>query len=772
MKKRWLGIMTALAGVLLAGTTQAALVETSINLASAGTYSNASAHVITTAMEYNGATFDINYTLGSTSVSNNPFVQSNGSQMGVGSDGDISNHYLTLEGNDGEGMSFTGLSISNFVANSSGLVLDDLSDLGFISFITFASGNANDGAFVSFTGFTNDTVEVNLSGSNPTNDLTGLANYPVLPDVASNLYIKVDNGASNNRWAISGIGVSFAVNTGENEAPIADAQELQTLPYSSISNIVLTAFDFEGSNLTYTIETFPLQGSLVGASNVWTYTTTNGFEGVDSFTFTANDGELDSDPATVTINVTNELPVATAQSVEALRNTPLDITLTGTDTDGPSNLTFTVVGLPTHGTLNTNASPNISYTPDNGYVGGDFFTFTAFDGFGSSSAATVTVTVVNNPPVADSKITLTAPDTPVAITLTGSDPEGSSLIFNVETLPANGDLTGTEPNMTYTPTNGFTGVDSFTYTAYDGESTSSVATVSISVSTGEFNLPFIDFNPSTNANTLSVGGIPATVVGVTNGLDYVYSVSFTGADIDGDATNDEVTFDIRVQAWTNGVTDLGFDSVQGSSNISSVVIGTSNIVPQISTLDSFTTAGNSMFDGSTLGFFIENVGVTLTDPNQDGTAVSTGFSEAHLQEINRGHSHHVIFGEGTGLLGWFWSTPDDLYVSDLDQGPNTLYVSASMTSNTAATRPMNWGVKNLDFGITVELVSAAIPPVSIDLSGNDLTFMWEGGGTYDLLTNANLVLPNWGVVISGATSPVTVTNATTSEPVLFFKLSE
>jgi hypothetical protein len=766
MKKRWIGTMTALAGVLLAGNAQAAVIETNLGVVAAGDYYNE--NVITNSLDYNGATFDIYYTLGSIANGSNSFVNSTGTQIGVGSDTDNNKHYSTIEGDDGEGISFTSLVLTNFVAGGSGLVLEDFTDLQFVSFAVNNAGNGSDGASISFTDF--DVSAVNKSFNSGDLDqvitLTDVANYPVAPDFANNLYLKNSGTAGNNRWAITGIVITYRVDTG-NEVPVADPQNVQTLPDTAVE-ITLIGSDFEGSDLTYTIADTPIHGLLTGATNVWTYTPTTGYEGADSFTFTVNDGADTSIPATVSISVTNELPVATAQSVEVLRNTPLNITLTGTDTDGPSNLTFSVVTGPTYGLL-SGTEPNLIYTPDNGYVGADFFTFEAFDGLGYSSAATVTVSVVNNPPVADSKIVLTKPDTAVAITLTGSDPEGTDLIFNVETLPANGTLVTNIalPNLIYTPTNGFIGVDSFTYTAYDGESTSSVATVSISVSTGGISLSFEDLSTELSGNTLNVGGIPATVTGVLTNLDYVYSVSFTGADLDGDAANDEVTFDVRVKAWTNGVTELGFDSVQGSSNISSVVIGSSNIVPQVSNLNSFTTAGNSMFDGSTLGFVIENVGVTLTDANQAGTAVSTGFSEAHLQEINNGSSHQVIFGEGAGLLGWFWSTPDDLYVSDLDQGPDTLYVSASMTTNDA-TRPMNWGVKNLDFGITVSLDSATIPPVSIEVSGSDLVFMWEGGGTYNVLTNANLLYPNWGVAVPTATSPVNI--PVSSEPVLFYKL--
>ncbi|VGO15447.1 hypothetical protein PDESU_04030 [Pontiella desulfatans] len=755
------------AGCACMMAAQAAVVATNLNIAAAGSYPGET--VITTAQEYNGATFDINYTLGSIANGSNSFVYATAAVMGVGSDTDIANHYSTLEGDDGEGMSFTSLSISNFSAGASGLVLEDITDLAFVSFSVGASGHNPDGVTMSFTGFTNNTSSMSLTGLglNYTVDLTARPNYPVAPSLATNLFVKPNSASGSNRWNVDGVGVSFVVSTGANEAPEADAQSLQTLPDTAVE-ITLSGSDFEGSNLTYAVNDSLLVGSLTGATNKWTYLPSPGFEGLDSFTFTVNDGSLDSDPATVSITVTNERPVATPQVVEALRNTPLAIALAGTDTDGPSNLTYNVVSGPTSGAL-SGTEPNLTYTPTNGFAGVDAFTFTVFDGLNASAEATVTINVLNNPPVADSKILFTLPDTAVAILLSGSDPEGSGLVFNVDTLPANGALTGTEPNLTYTPTNGFIGTDSFTYSAYDGETTGAVATVSISVSADGFNLSFEELGTALSGNTLNVGGIAADVVGVSTNLDYLYSVSFAGADLDGDAANDEVTFDVRVKAWTNGVTDLGFDdgSSNLSTNVASATVGTSNIAVNLAN-GNFTTLGNTMPDGSTLEFTIENVAVSLTDATKTGSAVSTGFNAVLLSEINNGNSHQTIFGEGTGLLGWMWSTPDQFPVSGIDVGAGPLYVSSGATTNATATRPFNWGVRELDFGIQVTVVSAAIPAVSIDVSGGDLVFAWEGGGTYDVLTNANLMFPNWGVAVPGASSPVT--NAVGSEPVLFFKL--
>jgi hypothetical protein len=85
---------------------------------------------------------------------------------------------------------------------------------------------------------------------------------------------------------------------------------------------------------------------------------------------------------------------------------------------------------------------------------------------------------------------VTSKDAPVSITLTGSDPNGDPVTFSVATLPAHGTLEGNGPDaLTYTPSLGWTGFDSFTFTASDGQLFSDPATVNIGMSGGLGPLP-------------------------------------------------------------------------------------------------------------------------------------------------------------------------------------------------------------------------------------------------------------------------------------------
>src|SRR5439155_179496 len=89
----------------------------------------------------------------------------------------------------------------------------------------------------------------------------------------------------------------------------------------------------------------------------------------------------------------------------------------------------------------------------------------------TSAAATVNITVkpVNDVPIATPQSVSTAEDTALAIILAGTDVETApaNLSFTVTVNPTHGVLSGTAPNLTYTPTVNYNGPDSFRFTVTD-----------------------------------------------------------------------------------------------------------------------------------------------------------------------------------------------------------------------------------------------------------------------------------------------------------------
>jgi hypothetical protein len=100
--------------------------------------------------------------------------------------------------------------------------------------------------------------------------------------------------------------------TGVNSAPVATSQTLSTLN-SAVLQITLSAHDAEGSHLAYTVVSAPAHGQLSGQPPTVTYVPDPGFQGADSFSFKADDGGLDSAPATINIAVV-QAPVDTPDS--------------------------------------------------------------------------------------------------------------------------------------------------------------------------------------------------------------------------------------------------------------------------------------------------------------------------------------------------------------------------------------------------------------------------------------------------------------------------
>lgn len=300
---------------------------------------------------------------------------------------------------------------------------------------------------------------------------------------------KVNDGLEDSN--IGNISISiFPVN----DPPSTEGQELNLNENGEVS-ITLIGSDPDGDELTYSITEDPVSGSLTGEPPNLIYRPSSGFSGSDGFSFVANDGELDSNVSRVDLTVApvNDVPSATDISTETNEDESVTVTLTANDSDSDS-LTFTIMTQPSHGTLgqltsvNSNSS-TVVYTPAAEYSGADIFTFSASDGDASSDAATVNIDInpVNDAPIAnDQSLAATAGES-VEITLTGTDPDGDVLNFDIVEGVKRGTLgsvvsaTGTSATVSYSPNPGPAGSDSFTFRASDGSEQSNAATVSITL---------------------------------------------------------------------------------------------------------------------------------------------------------------------------------------------------------------------------------------------------------------------------------------------------
>ncbi|HWW75250.1 MAG TPA: Ig-like domain-containing protein, partial [Pyrinomonadaceae bacterium] len=245
------------------------------------------------------------------------------------------------------------------------------------------------------------------------------------------------------------------------------------------------------------------------------------FYGYDDFAFSVSDGK--SAPAAervyITINGVNDAPTAAPQSVATNEDAPAPVVLSGSDVEGVP-LIYAVVTGPAHGTLSGTA-PNLVYTPAANYNGPDGFTFRTSDGNLSSAVAAVSLVVnaVNDAPVANPQTLATNEDAAKALTLTGSDVDGDALTYMLITAPQHGSLTGTVPNLVYTPAPNYNGPDGFTFVVFDGKAQSATATVS-------FNVNSVNDAPTAAADSASV---------VRNSSANNIAVLSNDGDVDGDA---------------------------------------------------------------------------------------------------------------------------------------------------------------------------------------------------------------------------------------------
>ncbi len=135
---------------------------------------------------------------------------------------------------------------------------------------------------------------------------------------------------------------------------------------------------------------------LTGSGSDYNYQPQANYFGQDSFTFKANDGQEDSNTATVSISVLaiNDKPIALEQALQTNEDTAIEIILSGTDVD-EDTLKYTVTQEPQNGTL-TGTGQNLVFLPNENFNGDDSFKFVVNDGFISSEAAIVSIKVLPN----------------------------------------------------------------------------------------------------------------------------------------------------------------------------------------------------------------------------------------------------------------------------------------------------------------------------------------------------------------------------------------
>ena len=180
-----------------------------------------------------------------------------------------------------------------------------------------------------------------------------------------------------------------------------------TITSNGSTSVLANDSDPDGDPITAVKVTNPLRGTVTLNSNgTFLYTHDGSNESSDSFTYSANDGKVNSSPITVSINVTgtNDPPVANNDTIivdvgstaTSLDNGQTRVTYNDVDPDADS-LTVTLVSSPTYGNLTLNSNGTFSYTQGGMMNSGDSFQYKAFDGTVYSNNATVNIYVSCSP---------------------------------------------------------------------------------------------------------------------------------------------------------------------------------------------------------------------------------------------------------------------------------------------------------------------------------------------------------------------------------------
>jgi hypothetical protein len=354
-------------------------------------------------------------------------------------------------------------------------------------------------------------------------------------------------------------------------------------------------------------------------------------------------------------------------------------------------LSPTIVSGPSHGVVHRlgQASGNVvevDYQPAAGYVGADELVLLVENAWGAFAEITISISVTdapNHPPVAHDQSVTTSRDTPVAIVLTGSDPDGDSLTFTITANPQHGILSGTPPNVTYTPGSGFTGTDAFAFSVNDGRVSSAPATVSITVSS----------NHPPSGLTLSPASIeenrfPGTVVGRFSTTDpdpgdtHVYALVEGDGDahnalfrIGGDQLMSAAVFDfehqpeLQVRVRTTDSEGLWFER-------SFMVTVLDRNDPPIANDDFYTVVRGGTL---TIGRF---AGVLANDTDQDSPILrahlETGPSSGVVELHQNGSFRYVHDGSNSSSDSFTYRASDEFVASE----PATVQIAIT-TSNAA-----------------------------------------------------------------------------------------
>ncbi len=453
--------------------------------------------------------------------------------------------------------------------------------IGYVAIV----GNTTDASLGHWEYSTNGTTWTALGTSySETNALVLLAStqlrFVPLADyngaVPGGLTVRVSDSTSSADTGVSAAGstqdLQSAFNSGQTShwstaqsismsiTAVADAVSDTAATHSGEAKTidVLGNDSFSNSDKAITAVTQGVYGSVVIDNGKVIYTpNTTSYVGSDTFTYTVTSGGV-TETATVTIQMNNAAPVTQGENVSTPEDTTLtssaaqNLLLNDSDPDGDtlSILNYSVSGVGTvftagqtadltgYGKLTINADGSYTFVPVadwNGTV--PTVTYRVVDGrTNGATTAQLKITVTPVKDAFDDSLTTHA-GTPVTIDVFANDKfsNGDKAITG-KTNGAYGTVSISNGQVIYTPTSGYVGTDTFTYTVTSGGKTET-ATVTLTL---------VNDAPQVG---LAKTGSTAEDTTLTNGENLLTGAS----DLNGDALTVK-SFTVGNTTWAAGQT--------------------------------------------------------------------------------------------------------------------------------------------------------------------------------------------------------------------------
>ncbi|MCP3993782.1 MAG: DUF5011 domain-containing protein, partial [bacterium] len=296
---------------------------------------------------------------------------------------------------------------------------------------------------------------------------------------------------SDGRGGVAATTVAVTV-TPVNDPPVLVAPATLSVVEHQEVAFSASAGDIEGDTVTFSIAGAPSGAAMDPSSGAFTWTPGES-HGPGSYTFdvvATDDGSpvlATSRMVRITVAEANSAPVITNPGAQtSAENQPVSLAIVAIDPDIPADaIRFAAAGLPPGLAINPNTGVIAGTPPFDAAAGSPYaVTVTVSDDgtpeASSSSSFNWTVANTNRPPSATDLAVSATAGVPSSLFLTGTDPDGDTLSFAIESGPAKGVLTGGPRRFDYTAFATSSGTDQFTFTVSDGDA-EATGTVTISI---------------------------------------------------------------------------------------------------------------------------------------------------------------------------------------------------------------------------------------------------------------------------------------------------